>query len=155
VEGGGDVRTRDYIDGQRTVQLADREFAIVGGRRWTRVFEYLSNGQLTARWFVDEKTREVRMAEGVKKPKSWPIGGSSAAFVLDLLTLPASEDAPARGPFDGYLTQKADGTWEVAAAGVVVACTGDEEMGRALLAEHADGRPQWKVAGDGAAVRIG
>lgn len=150
------MRTRDYIDGQRTVKYGTREFAIVRtGRRWTRVHEYLSNGQLTARWFVDEKTREVRMADGARKPKSWPVSSEAAAWILNLLALPAAEDPAARGPFDGYLTQKADGTWEVASAGVVVGTTDDEEMGRAMMGEHSDGRPQWKVAKDGSAVRIG
>jgi hypothetical protein len=51
------------------------------GRRWTRVAEYLSNGQLTARWFYDEQTGEAREAEGWHKPRRWQLGGSAAEFV--------------------------------------------------------------------------
>jgi hypothetical protein len=77
-----DQRIRDFVPGQVTVVMpGGRVFAVIGGRRWTRVPEYLSNGQLTARWFVDESTGEVRMAEGWKSPKSWPIGGDAAEFV--------------------------------------------------------------------------
>lgn len=62
-----------------------REFGILRGRRWTRVAEFLSNGQLTARWFVDEATGEVRQAEGWKKPKSWATSPDATLFVLGLL----------------------------------------------------------------------
>lgn len=62
-----------------------REFGILRGRRWTRVAEFLSNGQLTARWFIDETTGEVRQSDGWKKPKRWPVGNDAAEFVLGLL----------------------------------------------------------------------
>lgn len=69
-----------------------REFGILRGVRWTRIAEFLSNGQLTARWFVDEATGEVRMAEGWRKPKSYPLDSRSAEFVRGLLALrPARE----------------------------------------------------------------
>lgn len=96
------MTTRDRIDGQRTVRLphpegsgvegGEREFALVKGRRWTRVFEYLSNGQLTARAFVDEATREVREAAGAKRAGHM-MGAASAQFFLELFELPAAEDA--------------------------------------------------------------
>lgn len=71
----------DLIPGQRFVQLPDgRAFAAVTGRRWTRVFEYLSNGQLTARWFVDESTGEAREAAGARQPKRWPMSPGAQEF---------------------------------------------------------------------------
>jgi hypothetical protein len=74
--------TRDTIPGQVEVQIPDgREFAVIRGRRWTRVFEYLSNGQLTARWFFDEKTGETREAEGARKPRNWRLGNGASEFV--------------------------------------------------------------------------
>lgn len=77
---------RDYVPGQITVVLDDgREFAVIKGRRWTRVPEYMSNGQLTARFFVDESTSEVRLADGWKSPKSWPLGQPQCLFVLDIV----------------------------------------------------------------------
>ena len=76
------MSTRDYVLGQKTVQLPDgREFAVIRGRRWTKVAEYLSNGQLTARWFYDEETHETREAEGWHKPRKWRLGGNGADFV--------------------------------------------------------------------------
>lgn len=82
------MATRDYIDGQRTVRTEDgREFAIIAGRRWTRIPEYLTNGQLTARFFVDEATGEVRGAAGWKQVGR-PIRGTAAEFVRGLLALP-------------------------------------------------------------------
>lgn len=78
----------DWIPGQMAVQAPDgRLFAVVKGRRWTRVHEYLSNGQLTARWFVDEKTGETREAEGARKPRAWRMGGEAAAFVRWIVEL--------------------------------------------------------------------
>lgn len=95
---------RDYIEGQRTVRLphpegsgvsgGEREFALVKGRRWTRVFEYLSNGQLTARAFVDEATREVREAAGAKQVGRM-MPAASAAFYLALFELPELVTPPA------------------------------------------------------------
>lgn len=74
--------------GRRDVTAPDgREFAIIGGRRWTRVAEFLSNGQITARFFVDEATGEVRASDGWKKPKSWPLGGDAPEFVQGILAL--------------------------------------------------------------------
>src|SRR4051794_38649377 len=91
---------RDMVKGQRTVRTDDgRMFAIIGGRRWTRVPEYLSNGQLTARWFIDEATGEVRGAHGWKQPGRM-IAGAAAEFVRGILALP--DLTP--GEFDGYLT---------------------------------------------------
>lgn len=78
---------RDVVPGQITVVLEDgREFAVIRGRRWTRVPEYMSNGQLTARFFVDESTSEVRLADGWKKPKAWPLGQPSSLFALDIVS---------------------------------------------------------------------
>lgn len=71
----------DWIDGQAHVQLPDgRQFAVVKGRRWTRVHEYLSNGQLTARWFVDEASGEAREADSARKPKAWPMRRAAQEF---------------------------------------------------------------------------
>lgn len=72
----------DVIAGQRYVQIPDgRQFAVVRtGRRWTRVHEYLSNGQLTARWFVDEASGEAREADGWRKAKAWPMGAAAQEF---------------------------------------------------------------------------
>jgi hypothetical protein len=76
----------DFVPGQVTVILSDgREFAVIKGRRWTRVPEYLSNGQLTARFFVDEATSEVRLADSWKAPKSWPIGQPHCLFALGIV----------------------------------------------------------------------
>lgn len=148
--------TRDYVKGQRTVRMENgREFAIIRGRRWTRIPEYLSNGQLTARWFVDEATGEVRLADSWKSPKSWPLAGADAEFVRALLTLPTEEES-APGEFDGYVTVKG-GALLVEAAGVRIAEVGTEEMETAkmLLGEHCADRPRWLVGEDGHATRIG
>jgi hypothetical protein len=84
--------SRDVIAGQREVTLSDgRMFAVVRGRRWTRVAEYLSNGQLTARWFYDEATGETREAEGWRKPRQWRMASGS---VVPLIV----EEAYRRGP---------------------------------------------------------
>lgn len=75
------MQTRDVIAGQLEVTLPDgRQFAVVKGRRWTRVHEYLSNGQLTARWFVDEATGEAREADGWRQPKRWPMSAAGQEF---------------------------------------------------------------------------
>lgn len=149
---------RDMVKGQRTVRMDNgREFAIIRGRRWTRVPEYLSNGQLTARWFIDEATGEVRMAAGWKQPGA-RIGGEAAEFVRGILVLP--ELTPQ--PFDGYLTPAPDGGLRVEVAGEVVATVplvvsdGPElaaqtqmENARSLLAQRAGDRPCWFVGLDG------
>lgn len=71
------------------VTLPDgRRFNVVRGRRWTRIPEYMSNGQLTARFFVDEATGEVRAAKSWKAPGSL-MGGERAAFVRWILELAA------------------------------------------------------------------
>lgn len=75
---------RDYEPGQVTVQFDGREFAVIKGRRWTRIREYLSNGQLTARFFVDEATGEIRDARSWKAPGS-RMGGERAEFVRGIL----------------------------------------------------------------------
>lgn len=78
----------DRIDGQQTAQLPDgRTFAVVKGRRWTRVSEYLSNGQLTARWFVDENSGEAREADGWRKAKRWPMAAGAQEFARWVVTL--------------------------------------------------------------------
>jgi hypothetical protein len=58
------------------------------------------------------------------------------------------------GEYDGYLTEMEGGGWEVAAGGVVLTKHPDEEVARAILAEHGSGRPCWKVRRDGRAERI-
>lgn len=91
------ITTRDHIDGQRTVRLEGdepREFAIVKGRRWTRVFEYMTNGQLTVRWFVDENEPEVRMAAGAKQVGRQRLVGPQRAFVFRILALPTLIEPP-------------------------------------------------------------
>jgi hypothetical protein len=154
---------RDTVKGQRTVRMDDgREFAIVKGRRWTRIPEYLSNGQLTARWFIDEATGEVRMAAGWKQPGAM-IGGEAAEFVRAILALP--ELTP--GEFDGYLTPAPDGGLRVEVAGAVVgtvplvagetpelAAQTQMENARTLLAQHAADRPCWFVGNDGRSTLI-
>jgi hypothetical protein len=149
---------RDFVKGQRTVRTADgREFAVIRGRRWTRIPEYMTNGQLTARFFVDEATGEVRQADSWKKPKRWPMGGDAAAFVLGLLALaevPAGTERK-RGEFDGYMTHLAGG-WEVAARGELLGRgIAKEQDARALLMEFAGaGLACWRVGADGEAVQI-
>lgn len=156
---------RDTVKGQRTVRTEEgRTFAIIRGRRWTRIPEYMTNGQLTARFFVDEATGEVRLADSWKAPKRWPIPAASAEFVLGLLKLPdyelpdelpEPEEKIAPQPYDGYMT-KVECGWQVAAAGAIVApCVEREEMARALLGEHGSGRPCWKVEADGRTERVG
>lgn len=149
---------RDMVKGQRTVRMDDgREFAIIRGRRWTRIPEYLCNGQLTARWFVDEATGEVRSAAGWKQPGHM-VAGEAAEFVRGILDLP--ELTPKE--FDGYLTPAPDGGLRVEVAGEVVATVplveGETpelaaqtqmENARTLLAQHAGGRPCWFVGTDG------
>lgn len=82
------ARGWDWIDGQLYVRIPDgREFAVVEGRRWTRVSEYLSNGQLTARWFVDESTGEAREADGWRKPKRWPMHAGAQEFARWVVAL--------------------------------------------------------------------
>ena len=76
---------RDFVPGQVTVRMGGREFAVIDGRRWTKVPEYLSNGQFTARFFVDEKTGEVRQADGWRKPKGWPLPADAAKYVLAIV----------------------------------------------------------------------
>jgi hypothetical protein len=71
----------------------ERVFTVLTGRRWTRIPEYLSNGQLTARWFVDESTGEVRDADGWKRPKSWPMQQRDAEYVLAILAQWRAGDA--------------------------------------------------------------
>lgn len=71
------------------VIVGERVFCVMrGGRRWTKVPEYMSNGQRTARWFVDEATGEVRSAKSWRSPQSYPIGrGDAGAFVLSIVAL--------------------------------------------------------------------
>jgi hypothetical protein len=77
---------RDHVPGQITVEMeAGREFAVIKGRRWTRVPEYMSNGQLTARFFVDEETNEVRLADSWKAPKSWPLAQPHSLYALEIV----------------------------------------------------------------------
>lgn len=91
VEAELDARGWDQVPGQRlSVPVAPlnqrpRVFAVVEGRRWTRVSEYLSNGQLTARWFVDEATGEAREADGWRKPKRWPMNPSAQQFANSIV----------------------------------------------------------------------
>ena len=72
-------------DGPLPVIVGERVFTVLRGRRWTRVPEYLSNGQLTARFFVDEARDEVRLADSWTRPKAWPLGGADKEFVLAIL----------------------------------------------------------------------
>jgi uncharacterized protein YndB with AHSA1/START domain len=76
---------RDVVPGQVEVTIPDgRVFAVIRGRRWTRVAEYLSNGQLTARWFYDEATGEAREAEGWRKPRKWRMGeGHMVSLIVE------------------------------------------------------------------------
>lgn len=78
----------DTVPGQSSVQAPDgRTFAVVEGRRWTRVSEYLNNGQLTARWFVDEASGEAREADGWRKPKRWPMASGAQEFARWIVAL--------------------------------------------------------------------
>ena len=81
--------SRDVIPGQKIAQLPDgRTFAVVRtGRRWTRVHEYLSNGQLTARFFVDERSGEAREAASARQPKPWPMHTGAQEFARWIVTL--------------------------------------------------------------------
>lgn len=68
------------------VTLDGRRFSVIrAGRRWTKVPEYMSNGQRTARWFMDEASGEVRLAHGWKAPAPSPIGGAAAEFVRGIV----------------------------------------------------------------------
>lgn len=70
------------------VTIEGRTFSVIRtGRRWTKVPEYMSNGQRTARWFVDEATREVRVAKSWRSPQPYPMPAGSGAFVLSLIAL--------------------------------------------------------------------
>lgn len=81
---------------QKIVKAGDavvdgRLFRVIrGGRRWTKVPEYLSNGQLTARWFVDESTGEVRMARGWKSPEPTGVGSATSQFVHRIIAAEAA-----------------------------------------------------------------
>lgn len=68
-----------------TVAVGERLFAVIPGRRWTKVPEYLSNGQLTARWFVDEAAGEVRRAKSWRAPMDFPMSADHAAFMLAIV----------------------------------------------------------------------
>lgn len=82
------ARGWDWIDRQVYVQLPDgRQFAVIKGQRWTRVSEYLCNGQLTARWFVDEESGEAREADGWRKPKRWPMPTGAQEFARWVVAL--------------------------------------------------------------------
>lgn len=72
-------------DGPLPVIVGERVFTVIPGRKWTKVPEYMSNGQLTARFFFDSATGEARVAESWKKPKSWPLGGDDASFVRSIV----------------------------------------------------------------------
>lgn len=76
-----------------TIDDQGRAFAVVPGTRWTRVPEMISNGQHTARWFVDERTGEVRGSLGWKSPKPHAEPAATAAFVHRLLALPRVDRA--------------------------------------------------------------
>lgn len=67
---------------------------------------------------------------------------------MDALTTP--------GPYDGYLSLRASGEWEVSVAGVLITVlpAREEETARAVLAEHAGGRPAWKVTPELGAARL-
>lgn len=95
--------SRDVVEGQVTVKVGAREFAVIGGRRWTRIPEYLSNGQLTARWFMDERSGEVRMARSWKSPQRWPMCGDAAEFVRGIVGR-ARADTPAGEPVRDWLS---------------------------------------------------
>lgn len=71
-------------DGPLPVIDGERVFTVIPGRRWTKVPEYLSNGQLTARFFVDEAQGIVRDAAGWSKPGRW-LPAEGAAWVLGLI----------------------------------------------------------------------
>lgn len=78
----GDISPLDRRD---IVGEDGREFAVIrSGRRWTRVAEFLTNGQITARFFLDEATGEARAAESWKSPKSWRLPEETAQFVREL-----------------------------------------------------------------------
>lgn len=100
VEAELDARGWDRIPAQRLVVAAmplnqrPRAFAVVDGRRWTRISEYLSNGQLTARWFVDEATGEAREADGCRKPKRWPMHASAQEFARIIVRFAREQDLP-------------------------------------------------------------
>jgi hypothetical protein len=68
-------------DGPLPIIVGERVFTVIPGRRWTKVPEYMSNGQLTARFFYDKATGEARLSDGWKSPKSWPLGADDTAFV--------------------------------------------------------------------------
>jgi hypothetical protein len=58
-----------------------------------------------------------------------------------------------RGPYDGYISEVADG-WEVAAHGVLIDTVADEAQALVLLGEHCASRPRWRVDADGVAELI-
>lgn len=64
-----------------------RLFSVIPGKRWTKVPEFMSNGQRTARWFVDEATGEVRVAKSWRAPQTYALTGAAAAFVLSIVKL--------------------------------------------------------------------
>lgn len=72
---------------------SERVFTVIAGRRWTKVPEYLSNGQLTARFFYDRATGEARLAEGWKSPKSYPESLETAAVVRSIIEVHDAEAA--------------------------------------------------------------
>ena len=77
---------RSDPDGPLPVVIGDRVFTVIrGGKRWTKVPEYMSNGQLTARWFVDEATGEVRSARSWKSPQNYAERGAAVRFALDIV----------------------------------------------------------------------
>jgi hypothetical protein len=72
---------------------SERVFTVMEGRRWTKVPEYLSNGQLTARFFYDRATGEARKAEGWKSPKNYPESPETAAVVRSIIEVHDAEQA--------------------------------------------------------------
>jgi hypothetical protein len=76
-----DDQNMQLRDGPLPVIVGERVFTVIPGRRWTKVPEYMSNGQLTARFFYDKATGEARTARSWKSPESWPLGRDDTAFV--------------------------------------------------------------------------
>lgn len=75
----------------------DRRFCVIrGGRRWTRVPEYMTNGQLTARFFVDEQTGEARPARSWSSPAGYCLGVSASNYVRGIIAAADAVDRPTR-----------------------------------------------------------
>ena len=66
--------------------------------------EYLANGQVTARWFVDEATGEAREAASARAPKAWPMAQPAQEFARSVVEQARNGDTPAPGS-DGRWTE--------------------------------------------------